>query len=362
MDASFKVCVDLKRQAPLPSRKRPRNLIPRGRDLPMGDVGVGKIPVLQTIAETYAFAFRRYFQNLGVLWLPFLLIAAAAYYVLLPAMIAMVTFLADTAQHALDHSGTPYLSPALWPMLRGTFLFELLILAILPVIAVGITKEALQTRRGPWFVYLSIGKPELFVFGGFLTMIALYFGAVIGMAIVGAIVGIVVGLSMVGSSAAQGNPAAVIAMTTLVLVRVVMPLFYLVLAYFMIRLCFLMVPVSTAETRFGLWRGWALTKGNFWRSLGVILGTFLPITIASYALWYFVFGPALFEYMWDAQAHPQAAPAELGAQIQMFIRNAQYFGIYVLILAPINYGLMFGQSAFAYRALAGDKSAGPWER
>src|SRR5580704_16411286 len=88
--------------APLPSGECPRKLFPRGRCvvLPTGDGGMGKIPVLQTIAETYAFAFRRYFQNLGVLWLPFLLIAAAAYYVLLPAMIAMVTFLADTAQHA----------------------------------------------------------------------------------------------------------------------------------------------------------------------------------------------------------------------------------------------------------------------
>ena len=46
----------------------------------------------------------------------------------------------------------------------------------------------------------------------------------------------------------------------------------------------------------------------------------------------------------------------------MFVRNAQYFGIYALVLAPINYGLMFGQSAFAYRAVVGDKAAGPWER
>ena len=217
-------------------------------------------------------------------------------------------------------------------------------------------------RRGPWFVYLAIGKSELLVLGGIFTLIALYFGAIIVMAIAGGIVGLVVGLTMAGSAAAHGDPAAAVATTTAVIVRVLVPLFYLALLYFAIRLCFLMVPVSTAEGRFGLWRSWALTKGNFWRSLGVMLGTFLPVMIVTYALWYFVFGPALFQYMWDAQVRPQAAPAELGTQIQMLIRYAPYVGIYALVLAPINYGLMFGQSAFAYRALVGDRAAGPWER
>jgi hypothetical protein len=322
---------------------------------------MGTIPVLRTIAETYAFAFRRYFPILGAIWLPFLLMGVAAYYILMPALAALGTFLNDTAQHARLNPGTPYVSPALWPMMRGSLLFDLCLLVIFPVLAVGVTKEALQMRRGPWFVYFSIGKPELLVLGAFLTLLALYFGAVIVMAIVGAIVGVVVGLAMAGNTAAHGDPAAAVT-TTLVVVRVVMPLFYLALLYFMIRLCFLMVPVSTAEGRFGLWRSWALTKGNFWRSLGVVLGTFLPIMIVSYALWYFAFGPALFQSMWDAQVHPQAAPAELSAQIQMLVSHAMYFAIYAIVLAPINYGLTFGPSAFAYRAVVGDKAAGPWQR
>jgi hypothetical protein len=321
---------------------------------------MGKIPVLQTVAETYAFAFRRYFAILGALWLPFLLIMAASYYILLPAMTAMVTFLADIAQHALQSSQTPYLPPSIWPMLSGIFLFEFVVLLIFPVIAVGVTKEALQMRRGPWFVYLAIGKPELLVLGGVFTLIGLYFGAIIAMAIAGAIVGIVVGIVMAGSTAAHGNPAAAVAMTTLVVVRVLVPLFYLALAYFAIRLCFLMVPVSTAEGRFGLWRSWTLTKGNFWRSIGVVLGTFLPVMIVTYALYFAVFGSGLFQYMWDAQVRPQVAPAELGAQIRMLMSQMMYIGIYALAIAPINYGLMFGQSAFAYRALVGDKAAGPW--
>jgi hypothetical protein len=324
-------------------------------------VGVGKIPVLQTIAETYAFAFRRYFPIFGVLWLPFLLMGAAAYFVLLPGMTALTTFLSDTAQHTQQNPGTPYVSPALWPMMRDVSLFELVVLVIFPAIAVGVTKEALQTRRGPWFVYLAIGKPELLVIGGIFVAGALYLGAVIVMAIAGAIVGVAVGIAMAGSAGAHGDPRAAVAMTTLVIVRVVMPLFYLALLYFVIRLTFLMVPVSTAEGRFGLWRSWTLTKGNFWRSVGVVLGTFLPITIVSYALWYFVFGPALFQSMWNEQVHPGTAAAEMGAQIQMFIHYGLYFGIYSLVFAPISYGLMFGQSAFAYRAVVGDKVAGPWE-
>ena len=321
---------------------------------------MGKIPVLQTIAETYAFAFRRYFPILGVIWLPFLLIMAASYYILLPALTAMVTFLAEVAQHALQNPQTPYLPPSIWPMMRGLFLFEFVVLLIFPVVAVGVTKEALQMRRGPWFVYLAIGKPELLVLGGIFTLIALYFGAVVAMAIAGAIVGIVAGLVMAGSAGAHGNPAAAVAMTTLVTVHVVIPLFYLVLLYFGIRLSFLMVPVSTAEGRFGVWRSWVLTKGNFWRSLGVVLGTFLPVMIVTYALTYAVFGSGLFQYMWDAQVRPQAASAELSAQIQMLVSQALFIGIYALVVAPINYGLMFGQSAFAYRAVVGDRAAGPW--
>jgi hypothetical protein len=320
---------------------------------------MGKIPVLQTIAETYAFAFRRYLPILGVLWVPFLLICGLVYYYLFPALMRFLGSLGDIALHPAQDPKAATALMGVYRFLGQIFLFEFVVLVIVCVIAVGVTKEALGLRRGPRFVYLAFGKSELLVIGGMLTIFALYLGAIIAFAIVAGIAGAVAGVVMMGTSGAHGDPAA-LAASTLVVVRWVTLLFYLVFVYFVVRLTFFVVPVSTAEGRFGVWRSWALTKGNFWRTIGVILGTFLPITIVSYALWYFVFGPALFQPMWHPQANPAATAAQLGAQLHILARNAIFLGVYSLLLAPISYGLMFGQSVFAYRAVVGDKAVGPW--
>ena len=320
---------------------------------------MGKIPVLQTIAETYAFAFRRYLPIFGVLWLPFLLIGALAYYFVLPALTHFLAVVGDIALHPAQDPKALSAAMGVWQFVGQIFLFEIVALLIVCVIAVGVTKEALGVRRGPRFVYLSFGKSDLLVIGGMFTIFALYLGSVTALAIVGGIAGAIIGTAMLGSSGAHVDPAAQ-AESVVVVVRWLTLLFYLVFFYFVVRLTFFLVPISTAEGRFGVWRSWALTKGNFWRIVGVILGTFLPITILSYALWYFVFGPALFQSMWTPQVHPEVAAAQLGAQLQMFMHYALYFGIYALLFAPISYGLMFGQSAFAYRAVVGDKAEGPW--
>ena len=320
---------------------------------------MGKIPVLQTITETYAFAFRRYLPILGVLWVPFLVICALVYYYLLPALMRFLASLGDIALHPAPDPRAASALAGLYRFLGQIFLFELVVLVIACVVAVGVTKEALGLRRGPRFVYLAFGKSELLVIGGMLTVFVLYLGAVIAFAIVGGIVGAIVGVAMMGTSGAHGDPAA-LAASTLVVVRWLTLLFYLVFVYFVIRLTFFVVPVSTAEGRFGVWRSWALTKGNFWRIIGVILGTFLPITIVSSAVWYVMFGSALFQPMWHPPANPAATAAQLGAQMQSLVRNGIFVGLYSLLLAPISYGLMFGQAVFAYRAVVGDKAEGPW--
>lgn len=321
---------------------------------------MGKIPVLQTIAQTYAFAFRNYFYNLGVIWLPLLLFCAAGYYIFVPALEALPAFTRDLAQHAQQNPQVPYVPELLGLILRGIFLFEFVALLLVPVFAVGVTKEALGLRSGLRFVYLSIGKRELLVFGGILTILALYIGALILLVIIGGVVGGIIGVTMAGAHTGHVDAAAAVA-TTLMIVRVVSLLFYLVLFYFLVRLCFLMVPVTTAENRFGVWRSWVLTKGNFWRSVGTILGTFLPVTILTYAVWFAV-APGMLQAWWNAQIHPELAASNLASMVQAMTAHLLYAGVYFFVVSPISYGLMFGQSAFAYRALVGDKAAGPWER
>jgi hypothetical protein len=241
--------------------------------------------------------------------------------------------------------------------MSGIFLFEFFVLLVAPVLAVGVAKEALQMRSGPRFVYLAIGKREFLVLGGLFTIVAIYIGAIMVVAIVGGIVGAIVAVTMLGTSGGHADAAATIA-TTMSIARIIGLLFDLVLAYLFIRLGYLMVPVTTAEGRFGVWRSWQLTKGNFWRSVGVIAGTFLPLTIVVYGIWFAVFGPGMFMYMWDAQVHPERAIAELTSLIATMTQYGLYLWGFFLLLAPISYGIMLGQSVFAYRSLVGKDTTG----
>jgi hypothetical protein len=312
---------------------------------------VNKLPVGRTISQTYGFAISRYLSILGVIWLPFVVIGAAGYFYLLPALSNFAGVMHDIAQHRMQAPQTPYLPPGLFQMMGGIFMFEFVVLLVFPVMAVGITKEAMGLRRGPMFVYLSIGKAELLVFAGCLTLAAIYFVGVIVMAIVGGIVGAVVGAAAVGTSGAHADLVAVTA-RSIAVVRVLLDLFYLVAFYFMVRFAFLMVPVTTAEGRFGVWRSWTMTKGNFWRIFGVVLGTMLPVLILEYAILFVVFGPGLFTSMVNAQLHPATANDQLSAMFQTMIHYAVYGWVVALAIGPIWYGLMLGQSAFAYRALS----------
>jgi len=311
---------------------------------------MNKIPVGRTISQTYGFAIARFLPILGAIWLPFLAIGVVAYFYLLPALASFPAIFQDLAQHKAQNPQAPYLPPGLGSAIGRIFLFELFVLIIFPVMAVGVTKEALGLRRGPRLVYLAIGKRELLVFAGFLTIIALYFVAVVAMVIVGGIAGAAIGVGMAGNSGAHVDPVALSAKVTAV-VRPIMLVFYLVILYFFIRLTYFMVPITTAEGRFGVWRGWQMTKGNFWRTFGVILATFLPLTIIEYLIWFAIFGAGMFKMVLNQQLHPELAAAQMGAMMQAVVHYAVYSWLFALVFAPLGYGLMFGQSAFAYRAL-----------
>src|SRR5208282_4844419 len=128
---------------------------------------MGKIPVWHTVGQALEFAFGRYLPILGVLWLPLLILGTCEYFLIVP----MFKNIAAIAQFAATHPHAPP-PPELIPFQPYTAAFDVLAYVINAWIAVGITKEALGLRRGPRFVYLSVGSAELRLIGAYLVILA----------------------------------------------------------------------------------------------------------------------------------------------------------------------------------------------
>lgn len=231
----------------------------------------------------------------------------------------------------------------------GLFLFEAVtVFVALPIVAVGVTRIALGLRARWPFVYVAIGKRELLTAAGILLFGVFYIVGVIVLAGVGVAIGGIVGATM--RTSAQSDPAALIA-TIVLVTRIATFAFLFVIFYFFVRLCYLMVAVTTAEGRFGLWRSWTLTKGNFWRIFAILAATLLPPAIPGYAVWFLVAGPEGFRQMMNLQLHPDPSGMAFAGMVRSLTLHALPVWILLFLMAPISYGLMFGQSAFAYRAL-----------
>ena len=63
------------------------------------------------------------------------------------------------------------------------------------------------------------------------------------------------------------------------------------------------------------------------------------------------FGPAFVSFAMEVQRHPDTANAHLAAMMQGMYSYMIYAYVIGLLIAPIAYGLMLGQAAFAYREL-----------
>ncbi len=313
---------------------------------------MNKIPVGRTIGQAYSFSFGRYFPVLGILWLPMLAMGALAYFLLVPFYEKLPELMHQTQQHG----GTlpPSFLPALGQLFRWLGLFELLTLAILTIMSVGITKEALGLRRGPRFVYLSIGAAELRVIGGYILMMVLVFAGIIGVEIVGIVFGIVIYAAMAAAGHSQFDPKSIVAFVPLVLVVIEFVCFY-----FMIRLSFLMVPVTVAENRIGIWRSWELTKGNVWRIVGILLAVFVPIIILEIVVGAVAFGPAFGSFIVALVKSSDGGATQIAALTKNFVPYFAMVWLVAFLLAPILYGLMMSPAAFAYRALVPADGAAP---
>ncbi|MGB8365640.1 MAG: hypothetical protein ACLQUZ_03495 [Rhizomicrobium sp.] len=305
---------------------------------------MGKVPVWRTIGEALAFTFHRYPAILGVVWLPLLLMGLCAYFALGPLFEALGTI----AMHAAQHPDEADFEQEMLRADRFVPAFDVAVYLIMAWISVGVTKEALGLRSGPWFVYLGVGKAELLLIGAYLALFALIIGVEIAIILVFLLV-FGIGALVVGSGAIASvdwtllkpwAAAAIVAFALAVLCAFV---------YFAVRLTALLVPITVAEQRFGLVRSWQLSKGHFWNLLAIFVVTWLMLVVLELVT-FAVIGVPLFFAASLAHAHANGPDA-----VSLVFKSVEPYlplgGVVLLAVSPVLYGLYIAPWAFAYRAL-----------
>jgi hypothetical protein len=282
---------------------------------------MNKIPTGKTIAYAYSFTFGHLGTIIGLVWLPLV-------------VLTVLNFLPQMAGGDLDASGQS-------PLMQGSqaigrVAISALTLLLYSIIYVAVTRQALGLRQGGATVHFALGMPEFRVFGAMLLL------AVVMLAFLGTYFGVVVIVASVG-----GNSVPMVSVAGIIAVAGAMALLYA-----MVRLSFLLAPVTVAEEQINLARGWTLTRGNFWRILGVMLAIGLPIFVIYVTGIAALMGAELAAPVPAAIANNAAKLVQHLAQIVNH-HLPELMGL-ELILAPFSLGLNLGAAAFAYRALVQD--------
>ncbi len=291
---------------------------------------MGKIPVGKTVAYAYSFAFGNILNILGVAWFPFVIIGVGGYFLLMPYLAAVQSFL--TTQDVSSLGSTLLLLPV----------FAILCVVCMSMVKVEVMREALGMDPGRKFFYFSLDKPVWRLIGAYLLLILV----MIGLGIAGAIV-----LGILAWLVAMADANAALLVSTIGGV-----IFALAMALIAVRLAFLLAAVVVAENHISLKRGYHLTYGNFWRIVAVVLAIVIPLALVQVVVQMTVFGS---DFM-ATSIMPTDSPEEMAAKLQVLQTQLQS-GLLIMVpiwivISIINLGLSAGAGAFAYRALTGTKA------
>lgn len=279
---------------------------------------MNKLPVGKVVLGAYGFTFGHLGTIIGLIWFP----------VVVSTLLEFLSQVASSGGAAPDSitAGT------------GAFAVWLLRLLLTAIISVAVTRQALGLRQGPATFYFALGQPEFRLFGAILMVVAapvLVYSACL--------------VAAVTAAAAMGMEGPM-ALAVVVLVFIGGP----ALIYAIVRLSFLVAPVTISENRVDIARGWALTGGNFWRIVAVILAIAAPIYLLQVVGTFVVTGSEIAAVIPPNGAHDaQSVRQYIVALVDIFNRHAPALMGIDLILAPFSLGLSLSASAFAYRELAG---------
>ncbi len=293
---------------------------------------MNKVPVIQTIAESYRFILGSLGKVIGLIWLPVLVLTVGSYFTLVQAY--------STMPAALE-SGDVNQQGMLALRMLG---FDLVMIVLVAMIAVAITREIMSPSKDISYIHFSLGLAELRVIAGFLGLFMLLVAFVVALALIGA------GLSVAAASLPGAAGGSLLAAVQLIGV--------LALLYAMVRLSFLAVPAAVAEGNFGVESSWKLTGGNFWRIVAVGMAALLPLAIVCMGIAVIIVGQ---DFASPAQL-PQDAAALARLQAAQMRQLSPHLPMLVglgFLFAPLTYGLIFAPAAFAYRALKAKASAAP---
>lgn len=293
---------------------------------------MAKIPVGATVAHAYSFTIKNFLNILGAMWLPILALLAA--FVIAGAL---------TMNMGIDVSADPA------SVLRAAPLFLLayvvaILCSLMPWIAV--TEKALGLREGPVFFYFSFGKPLWRLLGSFLLLVLVLAGGGIAIGLIAAVIG-----AALGVAAASGDGAGL--GLTAVAVPVLVIALWAFFIYALVRLTFLLLPVTVAERRVGIWGSWKLMRGNFWRAFLVLLCIFIPILIVEIVVLVMLGAPLVP----PAEESPEAAMRFLVETIDFYISLWYLIVPIFLAIGVIMTGVFVGAQSFAYRTLTAASGA-----
>lgn len=292
-----------------------------------------KIPVGSTMGHAFRFAFREFPTVIGLSWVSFVAIAGVIYLAMPPVSAAVIAAIQT-------HSGAPLLGALPWLGLQWVVLLAGFVMIIL-----GITRQALGLRTGPAFIYFS-ADPVYFRLLGKYFILALCWIAV-ELAVGFGIAAISYGVWLTWGS----GIAFRLTVTTGIMVLTAG------VVYFALRVTFALPPAVVAEQHSGFLRAWQLSRGNFWRILGMFV-----LVMAIISAFEFIGEIVSFVVTFPTLpgAHPTVQQAAVyRAQLQAMGQDIGLVMLFVMVIAIVFEVVMTTAiSAFAYRALVPDAQTG----
>lgn len=304
-----------------------------------------KIPVGETIGQSFRFAFGRYLPLLGAAWLPMIVMAAIMIFIFVPVLHSFVAF----AQYQSQHPGPPDFQNTPIPNFGLILLAELLMVYVYSWMGAGATKEALGLRTGSKFYYLP-GADEFNIMITYIVMFLICYFGMIAVMIVLAIIGVIVGIAMGVNNFDPAQLGLLIVPCILLLVAVVIGYFYA-----LIRGLWLVQPLTIVEKKIDIFGSWRLMKGNVLRAFVISFVMLLPVFVLEIVI-YAVAAGSLYASL---PPHVEALKPEevLALFSTMALRILPVTGALGILVLPLFLGFSRGPSAFGYRALVPPKPA-----